>query len=161
MKIQKIPGLSDDFYNQALAHEKFARETQEGTYCKTFGRFWVHRHWFFDYLHKTVALEKAKELWGKDIKPSYSGMSLYCEDWSICPPHTDRPQCKYSLDLCLKHDDPWVIYVNGKAWTLEPNEMLAYSGTDDFHWRDRVKPGNRVTMVFFHFVDSDFAGPLD
>lgn len=161
MIIKKILGLLPHQLEEALKLEKEMRDNQEGNYCPIFGRWWIHRHWYFDNLHKTTVLKRAKELFGEDIKPSYSGVSLYCEDWSICPPHTDRPQCKYSLDLCLKHDEPWPIYVNDKKWTLQENEALVYSGTDHYHWRDRVKAGNKVTMVFFHFVDSDFAGPLD
>ncbi len=161
MKIQIIPGISQELFDQGREHEKFARENQEGLYEPTYGRWWVHRHWFFEHLHKTVIFEKAKELFGKDVKPSYSGMALYSEDWSICLPHYDRPQCKYSIDLCLKHDEPWALFVQGKKFILNENEALVYSGTDHRHWRERVKPGNKVTMAFFHFVDSDFSGPLD
>lgn len=162
MKVKSVPNvLTPEDLVLALKVETEARENQEGNYCSIFGRFWIHEHWFFSDLHKTKILEIAKKVFGEDIKPSYSGMSIYCDDWSICPPHFDRPQCKYSIDLCLKQNEPWSIYIDGKEFLLQENEALIYSGTDHYHWRDRIKPGNKVTMVFFHFVDSDFSGPLD
>lgn len=146
---------------EASARERDMRERQEGLFDPVFGRFWVHGHWYFEHLHRTHVIEVAKGIWGESIKPSYCGVSLYCTDWSICPPHFDRPQCKYSIDLCLRQDDVWPLYVDGQAYDLEPNQALAYSGTDNFHWRDRVRAGNRVTMAFFHFVDNDFQGDLN
>jgi hypothetical protein len=141
---------------------KEAREKQEGDYCNTFGRFWIHGHYLLQKIHKTIALEYAKHIFGENIKPSYSGLSLYCAPWAVCPPHYDRPQCKYSLDLCVEKVEDWPLFVENKSYSLNENCALAYSGTNDFHWREKAKGQQYLTtMAFFHFVDSDFTGSLD
>ena len=44
---------------------------------------------------------------------------------------------------------------------LQVGDGLVYSGTDLWHWRDALPPGQRAIVCFFHFVPGDFAGSLD
>jgi hypothetical protein len=43
---------------------------------------------------------------------------------------------------------------------LSPNDAVAYSGTHQWHYRDRIQ-GRSATLVFFHFVEEGFDGALD
>jgi len=43
---------------------------------------------------------------------------------------------------------------------LSPNDAVAYSGTHQWHYRDRIK-GRSARLAFFHFVGEDFDGTLD
>lgn len=97
---------------------------------------------------------------GRPIKKSYCFLSLYREG-GVCPRHTDRPQCKYTIDVCVSQNEPWTIYVDDLPYSLRENDALLYSGTDSPHYRQRMKDGNHCFLVFFHFVDQDFEGPLD
>lgn len=42
---------------------------------------------------------------------------------------------------------------------LSPNDAVLYSGTHQWHYRDRIK-GRSASLAFFHFVPEDFDGPL-
>lgn len=71
--------------------------------------------------------------------------------------HKDDNACTYTLDMCLYQTDPWDLYVDGKPYTLFPNQALAYYGNDQEHWREAFpKPGEQhVAMIFFHFAEPD------
>ena len=130
-----------------------------------FKRLFKHRDWFFDWLHKTVILNHAKKMFGMNIKPSYSFLSFYNRPDSVCPLHSDRPQCKYTIDMSIIQDFDWPIYINFKPYFMKKNQAVCYSGTDHLHWRDR-KPSKKysdefVGLAFFHFVDQDFKGRLN
>ena len=49
---------------------------------------------------------------------------------------------------------------NFETIELQPNDAVLYSGTHQWHYRDRIKAGT-ADLVFFHFVPKDFDGPLD
>lgn len=109
-------------------------------------------------IHEAL-VDVATSVFGEAVKPSYSFLSLY-GDQGICPLHVDRPQCKWTLDYCVEQTYPWPIYVEESPYLLGPNEALAYSGTDQPHYRDQIEPGNTCNLIFFHFVPVDFDGPL-
>lgn len=94
------------------------------------------------------------------VKKSYSFLSLY-RDGGICPRHTDRPQCKYTIDLCVSQKDVWPIYIDDMPYRLFENDAVIYSGTDSPHYRQRLQEGNYCYLIFFHFVPEDFVGSLD
>ena len=139
--------------------KKFLEE-REGNYELGFFRYGIHNPEFFRAFHQKEFLELAKGLWG-DVKPSYCYLSMYQNEKSTCPLHTDRPPCKYSIDLCISQGEPWEIFVNDIPYLLEENEALVYSGTDHPHYRNQIKKGNYCNLVFFHFVPSDFVGQLN
>lgn len=52
--------------------------------------------------------------------------------------------------------------ITREKWTsvnLEPNDAVVYSGTNSWHYRPDVLSGS-ATLVFFHFVQEGFNGPL-
>ena len=71
--------------------------------------------------------------------------------------HKDDNACTYTLDMCVYQDEPWELFVEDKAYTLYPNEALAYYGNDQFHWREEFPnpETNKVAMIFFHFAEPD------
>ena len=112
---------------------------------------------YFKFIHDQLAKE-ASDIFGEKVKPSYVYTSLY-GDAGVCHFHTDRPQCKYTIDYCIDQDEAWDIWVDDKPYTLEPNDALCYSGTDSPHFREKIK-GKYCHLVFFHFVPVDFVGQL-
>lgn len=43
---------------------------------------------------------------------------------------------------------------------LSPNDAVCYSGTHQWHYRNRIK-GRSARLSFFHYVPEDFDGPLN
>ena len=93
------------------------------------------------------------------VKKSYCFLSIY-RDGGICPLHTDRPQCEYTIDVCISQREPWTIYVDGRPFDMQENDAVIYSGTQSPHYRNRIQEGNHCFLVFFHFVPIDFVGSL-
>lgn len=71
--------------------------------------------------------------------------------------HKDDNACTYTLDLCVYQKEPWDLWVDGKSYTLYPNQALAYYGNDQLHWREKFPnpETNHVAMIFFHFAEPD------
>jgi hypothetical protein len=80
------------------------------------------------------------------------------------------------LDYCVNQNEPWDIFVNNtdlvedtsidqlninaKPYTLMENDALILSGTQHWHYRNKIQQGNFCDLLFFHFVDGDFQGTL-
>ena len=109
-------------------------------------------------LHSTLR-PLAERVSGLNVKPSYAFLSLYGAD-GICPKHTDRPQCVFTVDLCIEQREVWPLFVDGRPYLLNEGDALCYWGTEQAHWRERIQPGNHCSLAFFHFVPSAFRGPL-
>jgi hypothetical protein len=126
-----------------------------------FNRWYWHNLPLLRRLHYSSHLQRiAETIFPEPVKPSYVFLSLYGEG-GICPLHTDRPQCKYTIDLCVSQRNPWPIFVSDQPYLLNPNEALAYSGTDHPHYRNTIDPGNYCNLAFFHYVPVDFQGTID
>ncbi|MEO8444866.1 MAG: hypothetical protein ABI567_07680, partial [Gammaproteobacteria bacterium] len=107
---------------------------------------------------------------GETVQASYCYLSCY-EAGAVLLRHRDRPQCNYNLSLVLDmqgpdgEPPPWPIYLelDGRPLPvlLEVGDGLVYSGTELWHWRDALPPGQRAIVCFFHFVPGNFAGSLD
>lgn len=71
--------------------------------------------------------------------------------------HKDDNACTYTLDMCVYQVEPWELFVEDKAYTLYPNQALAYYGNDQWHWREKFPSPetNHVAMIFFHFAEPD------
>lgn len=137
-----------------IRSEAFLAENDQNN----FKRKGAHNLPFFIYIHKQLE-EVASEIFGEPVKASYNYLSLYNEN-GVCPFHTDRPQCKFTIDYCIDQDQTWDIYVDDKNYTLKPNDALCYSGTDSPHFREKIK-GKYCWLVFFHFVPVNFLERLD
>lgn len=127
---------------------------------------WAQRHVrhndpFAVLLHQQLTPRVEREL-GHAVKRSYTFLAAY-GDRATLPKHRDRPQCAYTLDLCIEDcgGDAWPLQIDGRAIVLTPNEGLLYRGCELEHHRDEKPEGKICHLVFFHFVDVDFEGPLD
>ena len=116
--------------------------------------------------HGDMMRDKVMDLVEMDMKPSYNFLSMYGDD-GVCPPHTDRPQCMLTIDVCVDQDATWPIYIKSdgafKSYTLTPGQALIYSGTYQEHYRKPMQEDSTATfcnMAFFHFVTEDFMGAL-
>ena len=103
---------------------------------------------------------KAKEVFkSKDLLPTYVLFAHY-EGQDPQPSlykHKDDNACTYTLDMCVYQEEPWDLFVEDKAYTLYPNQALAYYGNDQLHWREKFPnpETNYVAMIFFHFAEPD------
>lgn len=126
-----------------------------------FNRWYWHNLPLLRRLHYSSALASvAEKVFPEAVKPSYVFLSMYGEG-GICPLHTDRPQCKYTIDLCISQRNTWPIIISDKPYVLEPNQAVAYSGTDHPHYRNVIDEGNFCNLAFFHYVSIDFQGTID
>jgi hypothetical protein len=125
-----------------------------------FYRKQIHSPELFKALH-ILMQGRACELFPERVKASYVFVSMYEDERSICPLHTDRPQCKYTVDLCIDQLKPWDIFINDEPYSLEPGDAVIYSGTDHPHYRKQIEKGNFCDLAFFHFVPENFNGGLD
>lgn len=110
---------------------------------------------------------------GSPVKGTYTYASLYCGGTDL-PMHTDRPQCQYTVSLQIDHRplppdgrSPWPIQVR-----LVPDGPPAeyfqtigggvlFRGCELVHGRPLLPPGQDSWVLLLHYVDADFAGPLD
>lgn len=134
------------------------------SYCDTF----LLRARWDDKRHRLTFSPKPLNAWAEKLLPvardifneddlhvSYSCWALYESPASSLERHKDNNACTYTFDYCVRQDAPWGLYVEGQRYNLEPNQALAFLGEQQEHWRDDLGAGNRVEMIFFHFVRSD------
>jgi hypothetical protein len=140
-----------------------------------FSRWFWHNLPMLKQLHHSPELiMKASKVFGEPVKPSYVFTSLYDAN-GVCPVHRDRPQCRYTIDLCIDQDDVWPIYVEDledknpdklarcKPYILKPGEALCYSGTGQTHYRKPMKEDSKATWInlaFFHWVPTSWMGEV-
>lgn len=102
----------------------------------------------------------AREAFGSDtLLPTYTLFAHY-EGQDPVPSlykHKDDNACTYTLDMCIYQNESWDLFVEDKAYTLYPNQALAYYGNDQMHWREEFPnpETNHVAMIFFHFAEPD------
>ena len=125
-----------------------------------FFRKQVHNHPMFKALHGFIDSDFLFSVFGEEVKKTYVYVSMYDEGKGICPGHKDRPQCKYTIDLCINQKEPWAINVDGEDYFLNPGDALLYSGTDHWHYREKIQENNFCDLAFFHFVPINFEGEL-
>lgn len=125
-----------------------------------FFRKGIHNPDLFKALHFLMQ-ERANLFFPEKIKSSYVYVSMYDDERSVCPIHTDRPQCKFTIDLCIDQKEEWPIIINDEEFILYPGDAVLYSGTDHPHYRNKIKKGNFCDLAFFHFVPESFNGGLD
>ena len=87
----------------------------------------------------------------------------YCSNYISAPaltPHFDgygsdfNDPIRVTFDVQLKSTFNWKIVVEEKSFTLNDNEALIFSGTNQVHWREKInfKKDDFVDMLFCHFV---------
>lgn len=166
LQVQNV--LSDDLLKVLQAECDYFRRTNQGEWdLKTFNRLCLHNPITLKAIHHAVILPLAEKALGRKLMPSYCFLSMYKED-GRCPPHFDRPQCRYTVDLCVNQKRYWDFFANTengaetKEFRLGVNDAAILSGTRHFHWREDMQAElmNFCDMAFFHFVDADFIGDL-
>ena len=127
---------------------------------------------YADFVMETLlmkVLPVMKEKTGMDLIPTYSYARVY-QTGSELKRHKDRPSCEISTTLNLG-GAPWPIFIDptgsnnvideyknihkpgappGVEITLEPGDMLMYSGCELEHWRKPFE-GNLCGQVFLHY----------
>ncbi|MES2494667.1 MAG: hypothetical protein V4618_01005 [Pseudomonadota bacterium] len=118
-------------------------------------------------------LPAVEALVGVPVKPSYCYASLYRQG-AMLPVHTDREQCEYTLSLLIDHHplpasgvSPWAIQIYPRP-DAEPIDCFQSVG-GGILFRGRALPHGRKPLpadetcwtLLLHYVDADFAGPLD
>ncbi len=160
--------LSDDLLKVLQAECDFFRRTNTGDWdLKVFNRLSLHNPITLKAIHHAIILPIAEKLLNRKLIPSYCFLSMYNESGK-CPPHFDRPQCRYTVDLCVNQKRYWDFFAkteNGgetREFRLGVNDAAVLSGTRHFHWREDMQPEimNFCDMAFFHFVDADYLGDL-
>lgn len=106
---------------------------------------------------------------GEPVKPSYVYFASYLSGAELIK-HTDRPQCEFSITLCLDFSpEPelatsWPIRVDTGEGSVAVYQALGdglvYRGTKVPHYRGVLAEGHTSTSIFFHYVPADFQGPL-
>jgi hypothetical protein len=105
-----------------------------------------------------------------EIKPSYSYLAAY-HSGSVLERHTDRPQCEYSVTLCIdatpepQAQSAWPIDLDTTDGRLRVwqhiGDGLLYRGRYIPHSRERLPEGYSSTSLLLHYVDQSFDGPLN
>lgn len=148
--------------------------------ARSMGRFVVHDDPWITKLQGTLTSMVSEQV-GERVEPSYNFLSLYTK-MGVCPVHMDAPEAKWTLDLCLEQSEPWPIHFSrivpwpedftyeGGDWqewikanpdlrfqshALEPGKAVIFSGSSQWHYRDRLPPSGQKQfchLLFFHFV---------
>jgi len=126
---------------------------------ETVARFFHHQ------LTSTVSV-----IAGQPVKPSYVYFASYLSGAELTK-HTDRPQCEFSVTLCLDFspepacETSWPIRLDTPRGTVAVYQALGdglvYRGARVPHYRSPLPAGRTSTSIFFHYVAADFEGPLD
>lgn len=135
-----------------------------------FNRWYWHNLPMLKELHHSPRLiATVSELFQRPLKPSYVFLSMYGPE-GVCPPHTDRPQCQFTVDLQISSNAQWPINISGKDYVLEDGEAICYSGTGQHHFRKpwsetgvatRMDTPFFMNLAFFHFVPTDWMGKTE
>ena len=122
-------------------------------------RYKANNEAFSRFLHYEM-LPLIEKIIGCKLQPTYSYLSAYVKD-SELPPHTDRPDCEYTVSFIVdKPDDStWPIYfhkvkqpVKGKGrYSYKPdkleciecdcgaNGLMIFNGRDHIHYREKLE----------------------
>lgn len=98
----------------------------------------------------TEMTRRAATLFGKPVFPTYPFYARYAQN-GILPNHVDNDACVYNIDVLIRQDRPWPIYVDDEEYLLGENEALVFSGSASPHYRNRYS-GQFYEVLIFHFV---------
>jgi hypothetical protein len=122
-----------------------------------FGRRFVHNDPQLKDIHESL-VPTASKLTGIALKKSYSFLSLYGTE-GIAPPHKDRRESRFVINLCIHQDKRWPIYVDEKEFLLGENDAVFFCGSRLVHHRPKIE-GKFCRVASFFFVASTFRGAL-
>ena len=183
----KIDRVFDDAVMQQIhaTIKSLPPKMYESHEVESFGRLIVHNHAYFNDLHKTD-VPLVSEIAGEAVEPSYNFLSLYTR-MGVCEPHMDEPTAKWTLDICIDQSDVWPIHFSqivpwpetqsfcDADWqaqikrspnlkftslNLRPGEAVVFSGSSQWHYRDRMQAtgdADFCNLLFFHFFPAGFS----
>jgi hypothetical protein len=132
-------------------------------------RYGNHNESVARFFHHQIA-KAVGAIAGEAIKPSYVYLASYVSGAEL-KKHIDRPQCEFSVTLCLdfspepKLATSWPILVDtpeGSVTVYQAlGDSLVYRGTKVPHYRGVLAAGHMSTSIFFHYVPENFSGPLE
>jgi alkylated DNA repair dioxygenase AlkB len=134
-------------------------------------RKFIHNEQYCRFLHYQLN-SLLMQISEQQTKPSYSFLAHYLPG-AILKKHIDREQCEWNVSMPFYvnegFDKPWPIYlqldINDENSVvkveLDLGDMVIYSGSKLYHWREMLEKGKESSICFFHFVDADFKGDLD
>ena len=149
---KNVLNIFKDYYNETISKSLFdLGDIQSNRYKE--GNEIMSRILQFELLPLIETILKKK------VKPTYTYISAYIKD-SDLPPHTDRPDCEYTVSFLVNKPDNsnWPIYVHkvkqykkyvGKyEFTPQKNEcievdcdsggLMMFCGTDHIHYREKL-----------------------
>lgn len=105
-----------------------------------------------------IIVNKIKNLFNdKQLLLEDIGFARYSRDGKNNPslvPHFDAFKSgRFTLDIQLKSNIDWAIYVEDKKFDLNYNQGLIFSGTHQIHWREPKEflESDYIDMMFCHF----------
>lgn len=181
-KTLKLRGLfgPTEIARACEAIESAAPDTLGKHEILSFGRQMLHDPPYFSEL-QGILTGRVSELVGEEVEGVYSFMSLY-NNLGVCDLHMDAPSAKWTLDICIERSCEWPIQIsevvewpesivdNGnfsrqavlndpkvrfRSYTQKPGDALLFSGSSQWHYRDRiprVSKRNFAHLVFFHYA---------
>ena len=132
-------------------------------------RYVAHNESVARFFHHQIA-NAVSAIVGEAVKPSYVYLGSYLSGAEL-KKHTDRPQCEFSVTLCLDFSpEPdlatsWPIRLDTRGGAVKVYQALGdglvYRGTKVPHYRHALAEGYTSTSIFFHYVAEDFSGSLE
>lgn len=106
---------------------------------------------------------------GDALIPTYTYVSFYVHGSNL-PPHTDNPDCEFTVSLVIDFDENWKIFIDstkqpkkhkGRYGDFEPSETcqgilcgvgscVLFDGTDHVHFRENF-PGTFYRVLLLHY----------
>ena len=133
-------------------------------------RYKAHNEPMSRFLHYEC-LPLIERITGKSLKPTYTYLSAYVKG-SDLPPHTDRPDCEYTVSFIVDKPDNtnWNIYVHRPQQSIkhkgryeqtppldecEPVDcdaggLMLFQGTDHIHFRNELKE-DYYNVLLLHY----------
>ena len=97
------------------------------------------------------------------VKLANASFATYSNEAGYSPklfPHYDAAfdEPRITLDIQLKSNFNWDLFVEGKKFSLKDNQALVFSGTNQIHWRENQKilDGQKLDMIFCHFSSTKY-----
>ena len=150
---EPIIDIFKTYYSEAIQNKYFILGDNQSN------RYKANNEAFSRFLHYEI-LPLIEKIIGCKLQPTYSYLSAYVKD-SELPPHTDRPDCEYTVSFIVDKPDNsnWPIYfhkvkqpVKGKGrYSYKPdkleciecdcgaNGLMIFNGRDHIHYREKLE----------------------
>jgi hypothetical protein len=95
---------------------------------------------------------------GMDLELTEISFSTYVGNSNNTPvlsPHIDDfDGARITVDVQVKSNTDWSLFVEGREYLLQDNQALVFAGTHQVHWRDPrvLRDGENMDMLFCHFT---------